>query len=817
MFSKKFLSGAALTALSVAMGGQAFAQSTASQEEEVIVVTGQRGGIEGIMTAEQSAKARATITSEFIDQQAAGQSILQTINLVPGVSFANSDNYGSSGGNLTIRGFDGARISLTFDGIPLNDTGNYAIFSNQQLDPELIGRANVNMGTTDVDSPTASATGGTVNYITRLPDEEMGVELTGTMGDFNYNRIFGLIDSGEFGPWGTTAYLAASRQEYDQFIGPGSLDKTQYNGRIYQPLGGRDFISASFHYNENRNAFYRTISLAQYNSGFVPYNDATCNRTTPGAGAQDESLAAFSCTNFYGVRINPSDTGNIRGQSRFSLGENLVFTLDPSIQYVRANGGGIENVRETDIRLRRNFAGSAVDLNGDGDTLDRINLYSPSNTNTYRYGFTSSLIWDISDTQRIRFGYTWDYGRHRQTGEYSQLQANGHPEEVFGGKDGFGEAVNTFGGGIFQKRNRFSIASLSQLSAEYRGDFFEDAVTLTVGVRAPVFTRELNQNCYSVKGSTSSTQFCTAFATVASPVSPGFVRFDVNNDGDALDNINVPGVAVFNEAATDYAPPFQAEVEYEDVLPSVGLTWRPAEGHQVFLSYAQGLSAPRTDDLYGGILGTQLDDVQPETSTAYDLGYRYQGAGLMASTTVWYNQFENRIIRSQDPLDPTVSFARNVGAVDLWGWDGQVGFNASEDWTMYFSAAYTMSELKNNLPGQVVGAGNQLPETPEWTYAARSEYTMGPVMFGVQAKFVDERFSNDFNTESAQNYMVVDTDIRLDLPEFWGVERSYLQLNVTNVMDEDYLSTISPGANGGTGFYGIGGPRTATLTLRTEF
>ena len=49
------------------------------------------------------------------------------------------------------------RMGTDFDGIPLNDTGNYAIYTNQQLDGELISRASVNMGTTDVDSPTASA------------------------------------------------------------------------------------------------------------------------------------------------------------------------------------------------------------------------------------------------------------------------------------------------------------------------------------------------------------------------------------------------------------------------------------------------------------------------------------------------------------------------------------------------------------------------------------------------------------------------------------------------------------------------------------
>ena len=114
------------------MPAMAFAQSTGSieTEEEEIVVTGVRGdiGVEGIVVPD-STKAKGVLTQEIIERQAPGQSILNTVNLIPGVNYTNSDAFGSSGGNLRIRGFDGNRISLTFDGIPLNDTGNYAIFS----------------------------------------------------------------------------------------------------------------------------------------------------------------------------------------------------------------------------------------------------------------------------------------------------------------------------------------------------------------------------------------------------------------------------------------------------------------------------------------------------------------------------------------------------------------------------------------------------------------------------------------------------------------------------------------------------------------
>lgn len=819
MFSKKFLTGAALTALSIAMTGTASAQSTASQieEEETIVVTGQRMDVNGAMIAESAPRARTTITDELIESQTAGQSILQNVNLVPGLNFTNSDAYGSSGGNLTMRGFDSARISLTFDGIPLNDTGNYAIYSNQQLDGELITRANVNMGTTESDSPTASATGGTVNYVTRVPTEDFGLTVRPSFGDDNYWRLFLMLDTGEFTPAGTRAFGSVSRQEYDQFMGPGELIKTQYNARLYQPLGDNgDFVSLSFHYNENRNHFYRNFSLANFNSGAIPVNESTCTRLAPGAGVQRETTTGTGttplCTNYYNIRINPSNTGNFRGQSRFSLGENLTLTIDPSLQYTRANGGGVEAVAENDLRLRGATASLGIDLNGDGDILDRVQLYSPSNTRTYRYGVTSSLIWDLNDDHRLRVGYTYDYGRHRQTGEYSPMDSNGDPSDVFGGRDGFGTSFNTAQGVVFQKRDRSSIASLSQFNLEYRGDFMDDTIGLVLGVRAPVFTRELNQNCYSVKGSTSSTQFCTTRASIASPTSPGFRRFDFNGDGDVLDNIS----GVFNET-TDYAPPFAAEVEYDAILPNIGLSWRPIENHQFFLSYAEGLSAPRTDDLYGGILVSQLSTVEPESTQSIDLGWRFQGDRLLTAATLWHTNFENRIVRSQDPTDPTVSFARNVGEVVLWGADAQVGYEVSDAFNLYGSIAYTSSELQDNLPQQVVGQGLALVDTPEWTAAVRGEYEIGSFTIGAQAKWVDERFSNDFNTEVTPSYTTVDLDLRYDLGTLFRNENTYVQFNVINLFDESYIGTISSGTNNGTGFFALGAPRTMMLTIAAEF
>jgi iron complex outermembrane receptor protein len=345
---------------------------------------------------------------------------------------------------------------------------------------------------------------------------------------------------------------------------------------------------------------------------------------------------------------------------------------------------------------------------------------------------------------------------------------------------------------------------LEQWSAEYRGDFLNDALTVIVGLRAPTFTRDLDQHCYSAKGNSSSTQYCTT--QDADTPGLGDPNLSLLNGGFTWFDNNGNGTIQTNEI---YAPPFKASVQYDDVLPNFGVVYRPAEGHQIFFSYAEGFSDPRTDDLYSGITVAQLGDAQPETTTAYDLGYRYQGSNILFSSTVWFNHFKNRIERSQDPLDPTLFYSRNVGEVDLWGFDAAAGWQVTDALFLYGAASYTDSELKST--------GAQVVDTPDWTFRARGEYEIGPFTIGAQARYIGERQGNDANTaaEVAPSYTIVDLDARWAIVS--GDHDTYLQLNVINLFDEEYLAQMSSGTGTGAALYNLGAPRAIMLALRTEF
>ncbi|MBL0948903.1 TonB-dependent receptor [Brevundimonas sp.] len=818
--------------------GTASAQSTGTEAAESrvedVIVTGTRGprNIDGAIVAETVGKTRSSITQEFIQTQTPGQTILQSLNLVPGVNFYNADPYGTSGGNIRLRGFDGNRVSLTFDGIPLNDTGNYATYTNQQLDPELIERATVNQGTTDVDSPTASATGGTINYTSRRPASDFGGWIQSSFGDFNYRRNMFLIDTGEVGPWGTAAWFAFSRQDYDKFKGRGTLRKEQWNARVYQPLGSNgDFLALSGHYNENRNNNYNGPNLRTATGFCDVAQTVVCNdqvvddprgwdvdfdttyiAPTRRAGLADNDVNG---TNYWGLRINPSNTGNIRGNSRFTLAEGLVLTVDPSFQYVLANGGTQQAVlQETDLLLRGTFATGGVDLNGDGDTLDRVRVMTPSNTNTHRYGLNTSLIWDLDDNHRLRAAYAYDWGRHRQYGHYGFVDF-GRPNDPrfvdwFGGRNQENNRVVNRDGYELRSRDRLSYAELSQFSVEYRGQFLNDALTVNLGLRAPFFKRELNQFCYSQNA--SSNVLCTS---------------EVPNATLANGNVTFAG-----RGTTQYIAPYSREVKYDDLLPNVGVTYRFDGGHMIYASYAETLSAPRTDSLYAvrrladNSVGNPT--VQPETAQTFDIGYRYSSANVVGSVAGFFTNYDNRIVNTFDE-DLNTFVDRNVGSVELMGFEGSLGWSPTEALSLYGSIAYLDGELQedyrfNAAGDQLPTKGKKLVETPDWTASFRANYTFSDMFSGgVQAKYTGERWITDVNDLADSAFTIVDVDARIDFTP-WGYEDTYLQFNVTNVFDEKYYSGLGTRASATPGQLGYsrpfattGAPRTWMATLRVGF
>ncbi|EPR16029.1 hypothetical protein M527_22765 [Sphingobium indicum IP26] len=817
--------------IAVAAPAAAFAQSTGSIDfENEIIVTGAsvEKGLGGVIVPETS-KAKAVLGAEFIQAQTPGQSINEVINQLPGVSFQNNDPFGSAGGTMTIRGFDDSRISQTFDGLPLNDTGGYSIYSNQQLDPEIIDQVNVNLGSTDVDSPTAAASGSTVNYRSITPNEDFGAKMVASVGDFSFFRLFGMVQTGNFTPWGTRAFVSASRATNNAIYGGiGEIDKQQYNAKIYQPIGSNgDFVSLAGHYNENRNNFFGSVPL-RVDGGRVAgsasanrfpitkderfYETARCTIPAGITGATD---AASSCGSDYEYRYNPSNTGNIRINSRFTLADGLILTVDPSYQYTKANGGGTSIASEGLTPASSGIAGAVGfiqgssssaqyyfgrDLNGDGDMRDTVRVHSPSQTQTHRYGLIASLRYDLDDDNTLRVAYSYDRGRHRQTGEAGYLQTIGFGAEPFP----VNNPIKDVNGAAVEKRNRLSYAILHQVSGEYRGKF--NAFTVNVGLRAPFFKRDLNNYCFTQSASGNLRCF---------------------EPGSSIE-------AAYATANPAVQGPQQRIFKYDKLLPNAGFIFNATQALDIFGNYSKGLQVPGTDNLYQSFYYDPANpnaNPSPETTDNFDLGVRYRTATLQAQLSGWYTIYKDRLASAYDrDLDTTIY--RNLGRVDKYGIDGSITYQPMPELMFYVFGSYLKSKIKDDVEltatTQAQTSGKRESGAPIYTLGGRIQGEVEGVRLGIQAKRTGSRYVNDQNLPVFQNgvqvygakapgYTLVDLDARYSLEKF-GAPGVAVQLNVTNVFDKLYVGgfdgTLS---NTSITFAQIGAPRTFVGSLVVSF
>ncbi|AXB76163.1 TonB-dependent receptor [Novosphingobium sp. P6W] len=852
----------------------AFAQSTGSADfdGDAIIVTGGRiNDIVGVRTPD-SPKAKVEIGKEFIASQRAGQSVNEIINLVPGVSFTNNDPWGSSGGSFTIRGFDSSRIAQTFDGIPLNDSGNYAVYSNQQVDAEIIETVNVNLGSTDVDTPTAAAVGGTVNINTKVPDDQFGVMTSLSYGDIaakdsggedrSFQRYFAKVETGEFTSIGTKAYFTGSfARNGATFANYGKVQKKQFNTKIYQPIGDNgDFISLSGHYNENRNNFGGSPLRAS------AFNSDKSSRFYEVAGGIPCTVSQTSVVNSCGTsferRYNPSNTGNVRLASLFTLTDKLTLSVDAAYQYTKANGGGTTSANEglytraavfnttTGALITPAFSGTGNyggafyfgrDLNGDG-AIGQVTLVQPSQTKTNRYVAIANLSYELNDTNRVRLSYSFDRAHHRQTGAAGFLKANGEPFDVFPVNDPLTDRA----GNVLQKRDRDSYATLHQIAGEYRGDFLNDQLTVLVGVRAPFFKRDLTQNCFT----TSSGGFvdCVPADQQAAYIAARPYSFNATTG-----------------RASGAALPGSRKLDYDKILPNVGAVFKITPEVSIAGSYAKNLSVPSTDALYNAFYFPADSDAAyrvPESSNSFDASLRYSTPVVQASITGWYSKYKNRLVTAYD-IDGNGTDT-NLGPVKKYGVDASFSVRPVQPLSLYVFGSWIKSEIQNDAvtgscaatsdialaglcynvaqtDGTTISylrtAGKRERAAPEWLFGGRAQVDVGDFQFGAQAKYTSDRFLNDINGEvetvtvagapkiiapggKFKAYTVVDLNVRYNL-ESLGLAKSQIQLNVSNLFDEYYVGSFSGGldtlASSTSAFVNFGSPRAISATFIMGF
>ena len=250
-----------LACLSLSAHAQSTDAATAAPEpkKNEVVVKGKKLGM-GLMVNEDAPKARSTITAEELAKERPTGNVYDALDLLPSVNTYNYDATGLFGGGLTLRVFNSDQIGATINGVPVNDSGAFAVYPMEYVDQENTCTQTVTQGSTDVDSPQVGATGGNFNVTTCEPEDKMRTRVMQTFGQLNMSKEYVRFDSGYLSDKRTKFFVSYSHTEADKWKGEGGAKRDHIDLGLNYDIDKFNYIHGIILYNKmlNNNIFSPT-------------------------------------------------------------------------------------------------------------------------------------------------------------------------------------------------------------------------------------------------------------------------------------------------------------------------------------------------------------------------------------------------------------------------------------------------------------------------------------------------------------------------------------------------------------------------------
>ncbi|WP_269516145.1 TonB-dependent receptor [Brevundimonas subvibrioides] len=788
MTDYRLLAGVSTLAL-VLTGALAMPGAAQAQAQAVVSEPGDAAQLDEVVVfGVGQSRQQTSLTEAAIAVEAPGTSPLKAIERLPGVSFQSADAFGNYewSARIVLRGFNQNQLGFTLDGVPLGDMsyGNHnGLHISRAIISENVGRVDVAQGSGALGTASSSNLGGTVQFIGRRPADDFGVDVAGTYGSDQTWRGFIRLDTGAFGPAGTALSLSYVDHQMDKWKGVGEQNQRQFNARLLQPVGEGE-ITGFINWSERRENDYQDMSLEQisrlgrdWDNNSDNYADAVRNaliyQATPGGDCPQ--LGGGNGSNAYvggSSCIDDAyfDASGLRDDTIGALTFNYPISDALSVSLT---GYGHENKGQglwwTPYEVT---PVGAPDQNGTAITTP-----SPLSVRTTEY--------DIARKGAIGSA-TLDLGAHSvEAGFWLENNDFNQARRFYG----LARAANT--------RN-----SLEFLENPFRTQW--------------EYAFETETRMFYVQDSWSVTNALTVFG--------GFKSLSVENTARTITGLNKTGT-------------IKAE---DNFVPQLGATYDVNPDHQLFVSYSENIRAFESSNTGGPFAASPSgfaklrDTLSPETSKTIEAGWRFRFDQLQGSLAAYNVEFKDRLlgISIGAPILGLGSGIQNVGAVTSRGFEAAVVWNLTDDWSAFGSFSYNDSTYDNdyidlaavtpaNPTGIIRTGGKTVVNTPDTLFRAELAYDNGTLFGTLAAAYTGERFSTYLNKESVDGYTVVEftAGYRVADTGNW-LDGTELQLNVTNLLDEDYISTVGSGGfqnDAGRQTFLPGAPRQAFVTLRRHF
>ncbi|MDR7088325.1 TonB-dependent receptor [Cellvibrio fibrivorans] len=274
----------------------------------------------------------------------------------------------------------------------------------------------------------------------------------------------------------------------------------------------------------------------------------------------------------------------------------------------------------------------------------------------------------------------------------------------------------------------------------------------------------------------------------------------------------------------------------ENFLPQLGFVYDLTDKQEIYSTLGKNARA-----LIGSATGTSpfsatqagfeeiRDSIQPETATSLELGWRFRGDSFEGVMTAYYVEFDDRLLAIQQGSAIIGSFnaLANVGAVEAIGLEAGLNWQINDNWYWYNSASLNDSTYSDDYftegNTRVALSGKTVVDSPELMFNSELGLEMGGAFAKLHFKHTGERYYTYTNDGSVDAYNLLNLSLGYRFEDLGALKQLTAQLDITNLTDEDYISTVGSGGFSNTDPNGTaqtllpGAPQQAFFSLKAMF
>jgi iron complex outermembrane receptor protein len=768
-----FLSSAALTAIAIpaqAMAAEAEVQAVAAATDSADDVA-DSGEI--VVYGKGEVRQVTEISADDIALTTAGSSPFIALRKLPGVNFQSADPFGvyEWSSRITLRGFNQNQLGFTLDGVPLGDMsyGNTnGLHISRAIIADNIGQTRVSQGAGALGTASTSNIGGTIEFFSRAPEDELNVAGNATYGSSNTLRVFGALDTGDLG--GFKAYISAAHIDADKWKGFGKQTSTQINAKLVADFSPTTTFTAFVNFSDRKENDYQDHSLAMIERFGYDWDNISdnwplavqiafigANRGDTGVAVGPNTFGTTFPAPFTSVDDAYFDAAGLRRDTVASaridqqFGDNVKAGLQAYYHTNKGQGSWITPYRASPGGLPLSFRTTEYEI-------DRIGVLGDLAAELGAHTVRINLWYENNDFEQARRFYSMGTSLTEPLTTARTYQENPFFTQ-------WNNAYNT---------RTFQYAVQDQWDVT-------DAFTVTAGFKGQVVKLE---------------------ATAINPNPGPLALGEIDNE-----DLFLPQVGVLyklgggNEIFASFTQNQRALIASATSGP--------------FATSAAGFAALR-------------DQIEPEKTDTYELGFRFGEGQLTGVVAGYLVNFSNRLLAiPQGPgIVGNAALLSNVGDVRSIGAEIGLQWQPVPDFTVTGSYAYNKNTYQNdvvNQAGTVVQAieGRTVVDSPESIANLELAYDNGQFYARANANYTSERFFTFSNDRSVDGRVLVDGLIGFRLQsDNRFLDGLAIEGTVTNLFDTRYVSTI--GSNG-FGFAGDnqtllpGAPQQFFVTLRKGF